>query len=657
MACSTACGVDSGQSIAMQAEGSACSVGSPEAQWTSQPFAAQTGRVHVEMIATPSESPIDAVVGFSNGPASWFPDLAAIVRFNPSGMIDARAGSEYRADVEFPYTRNASYRIRVDIDIGRHVYSVGIDGPGRSDWVARDYPFRTEQAQVGQLNNLVTQVDSDSGSIAICRLNVVKINTECPLAEADGGFIAIPFGQPGEVLVSSEFVATPDEDTIDGVLGLSFRPAGSFNDLAATVRFSPTGEIEARNGDHFQADPGVPYFGGEPQRMRILANVRTHTFSAFVARGDHNSIRIAQSYAFRTTQAAAPGLDTLNAIVDSPRGILSVCNERHAISVGVRSLHEGNYAVAPIPGALQEALIATDTTTRRVTDDGRTLATLAAGGQVAADPVGNVYLARISGTDLVLEAYTAGFVPRWTRSLPVGTGKRVAAIGADAASVVVATGFATSGVDVVKRWLADGSESITYPPTASGDVIAIGSNGFATGLGRHNQFGIRKWSFDRDVPDWHASFSNSAHIDAIALSPSGKVYFGGTFTTPVSFGGPTVQPQPGDPGNVYVAALSATGDHLFTQNIHQSALRGIASSGLVTAISALAGPGLPRLIALDPSGGVLHGEEERFPFNSLGDAGSVVMNGLGRVYWNFSEAWPSVDAPAYPYLVSLDPGI
>jgi hypothetical protein len=659
MTCAVSCGMDTGTSVATQAVGPSCAVGSPEQQWTNRPLQILTGRVHAELLVTPSESPIDAVVGFSDGAASWFPALAAIVRFNPSGAIDVRAGSEYQADAEVPYTAGVSYRFHIDIDIGRHIYSVAVDDPaGGSISLARNYPFRTEQAQVGQLSNLAVQVDSDSGSLTACPLSVSQIDTSCPLAEADSGFVTTPFGQPGDFLVSSEFVATPDE-ILDGVFGLSFGPATGFNDLAAAVRLSPDGVIDARNGDHFQADAVLPYSAGQPQHIRILANRQTHTFSAYAASpGDQSSVQFARGYAFRPTQLGVPGLDTLNAIVDSPRGIVSVCNERHAISVGVRSFHEGNYAVAPLATG-QQALIATDTTTQRVAGDGLVLATLAAGGQVAADPAGNVYLARVSGTDLVVEAYTAGFAPRWTRTFPVGTDMHLVAIGADAASVVVATGqiqFPRS-VARVKRWLADGTESFTYTG-AQGDAIAIGPVGFVIGQGRRDIVSVKKWSFDRDMPDWSDRWtSNKALIDAIAIAPSGRVYFGGTFPAPISFGGPILEPQPGDPGHVYIEALAATGEHVYTRDLHQLALRSIASGGPITAVSALNAPGGPKLIALDSTGQLILPEDGMFPFAARGDAGTVAVDPTGRVYWNFSEAWPTVSAPAYPFLVSLDPGV
>lgn len=654
---SVACGVDSGPALRSQTQaiGPACAIGSPDAQWTSQPFVPQTGRFHVELVATPSASPIDAVIGLSQGPASWFPQLAAIVRFSPGGAIDVRAGADYRADAQVPYTAGAAYRFHVDIDVGRHVYSVAVDDPtGQSAQLARDYPFRTEQAEVGQLSNLAVQVDSDAGSISVCGLQVIPINTTCPLVEAGNGFVARRFGQPGEVLVSSEFVATPDE-ILDGVFGLSLGPATSFNGLAATVRLSPDGAIDARNGDHFQADVARAYVAGQPLRMRILANVATHTFSAFFALDDNSSTRFAQGYAFRTTQSTAGALDALNAIVDSPRGVVSLCEERHAISVGVRSLQDGNYDVALVPGG--RALIATDATTRLVSASGQTLATLGDGGRIAADPAGNFYLARVVDADIVVDAYTADFLPRWTRSFHAGTGAKFAAIGADATSVTIAAGVAQlPGADHVTRILADGSAITSIQVTA--DAAAIIPNGYVLGLGRHNQGSITRWTFGNDAPDWKTLWLNSAKIDAMSVAPDGTVTFGGSFTGPVSFGGPTLPLPPGATSSVYVAALSATGAHLFSRDLGRFAMRGIASNGSIAAISTLVAVGAPKLTVIDGhTGDEIFGENGRFPFASRGDAGSVAIASSGRVYWNFAEAWPTATGPTYPYLVSLDPGI
>jgi hypothetical protein len=399
----------------------------------------------------------------------------------------------------------------------------------------------------------------------------------------------------------------------------------------------------------------VPYQVRQGNRIRIIANVPTHTFSVYVALGGFDSVQLARRYAFRPSQPTANWLGALNAIVDSPTGTMSLCDVRHSISIGVRSSREGNYAVAPL-AVHDEALISDGTTTLRVDSSGRTLAQVDAGGEVAVDPAGNIYLARIAGTDLVIAAYTADFVPRWTRSHPVGGGKRVLAIGADAASVVAATGPAT-GVDLVKRWLSDGTSS-TIHAGPMGDAIAIGKLGFVIGSAINGTVVVTKWAFGQGLPEWQRTWHNSAQISAMAIAPSGKVYFGGTFSAPISFGGPTLEPQQGEgPGNAYVAALTATGDHAFTRNVHQSAVRGIASNGTVTAISALTGPRQPRLVTLDASGNDIVAQYGETTFGSWGNTGSTAVGPSGRVYWNFADAWPSPNAPAYPYLISLDPGV
>src|SRR6185503_13690373 len=60
--------------------------------WTVNPIAAQTGSFTATFDLVPTASNEEAVVGLSPVFADGFEDLAAIVRFNPSGMIDARNG-------------------------------------------------------------------------------------------------------------------------------------------------------------------------------------------------------------------------------------------------------------------------------------------------------------------------------------------------------------------------------------------------------------------------------------------------------------------------------------------------------------------------------------------------------------------------------------
>ena len=61
--------------------------------WQGNAFAAQTGRFQATFEATPNANNMDAVTRLSNGPATEYKSLAAAVRFNPAGTIDARDGA------------------------------------------------------------------------------------------------------------------------------------------------------------------------------------------------------------------------------------------------------------------------------------------------------------------------------------------------------------------------------------------------------------------------------------------------------------------------------------------------------------------------------------------------------------------------------------
>jgi hypothetical protein len=651
-----ACGTESASALEVEPvfNIAACTAAQAGGGWVNRPFVAQPSTFDVEFVATPSASPIDAVVGLSRGAATTFTALAAIVRFNPAGTIDVRSGSTYVADTRLAYAAGTAYHFHLEIDVTAHIYSVFIDTGGQPIGLARGYSFRTEQAQVGQLDNLAIEVDSAGGRLQVCGLRITPIDAAgCPIAEAGLGFLDHSVGHPGSVVVSSEFIAKPDR-VLDGVIGLSESGAVSFDDLAATVRLSPDGVIDARDGERYRADVGVAYAAGQPQRIRIVANVPLRTFSVYVANDSQPSVQLAHDYAFRTTQSTATFLGNLDAVIDSTSGALSMCNMIDMISIGVRLAREGNYAVAPLPGNTNEALMSTATTTLHLGANGSVRAQIAAGGLVAVDPAGQVYLARITGSDLVVEAYTAGLALRWSRSFPAGAGHRALAIGSDGTSVVAAAGPVGGGVDLVKRWLVDGTESTTATGPMA-DVVAIGPGGYALGSAINGTVAVSKWTFGRGTPDWTRSWQNSAHIDAIALTPGGGVGFAGTFSGPASFGGPTITPIA--PGGVFVAALSASGDHVFTRSLASIAVRGLGANGPVIAVSTLRLPGVPELINLDSQGQTIFNEEGRTGFGSDGDAGTVAVGPSGRVYWNFAEAWPRGSAQLYPYLIALDPGV
>ena len=144
--------------------------------WSSE-IPEQQQRFSVEFTAGPRSENTDAVIGLSQGAATGLTDLGPIVRFNPSGYIDARNGQEYEADVMIPYDPTNSYSFRMVINVPHHTYTVDVlCAPDDVRTLATDYAFRTEQSQVSSLDHWAWW--SSPGSLYMCDLQVLPVDTE-----------------------------------------------------------------------------------------------------------------------------------------------------------------------------------------------------------------------------------------------------------------------------------------------------------------------------------------------------------------------------------------------------------------------------------------------------------------------------------------------
>jgi hypothetical protein len=148
-----------------------CMTATSNGVFQNQSFPTQTTQFTAEFDATPSVSGINSIVGLSSGAPAAFTGYAAISRFNPAGVIDARNGGAYQADVTFPFTGGSTYHFRLFVDVPNHVYSVSVTPPGGSETLLTNTPFafRTEQAGVANLNNWGVQVNTTTpGSTTVC---------------------------------------------------------------------------------------------------------------------------------------------------------------------------------------------------------------------------------------------------------------------------------------------------------------------------------------------------------------------------------------------------------------------------------------------------------------------------------------------------------
>jgi uncharacterized protein YjdB len=141
--------------------------------WQNSSIPSQTGAFEIQFDATPNNANMDAVVGLSNGAAAGFTNLAAIVRFNSTGTIDARNGGAFAAAVAIPYTAGTTYHFRLDVNIPSHSYDIYVTPAGSSEQrLGGGFAFRTEQATVSVLNNLGVFANVGTGSSSVMACNV-----------------------------------------------------------------------------------------------------------------------------------------------------------------------------------------------------------------------------------------------------------------------------------------------------------------------------------------------------------------------------------------------------------------------------------------------------------------------------------------------------
>jgi hypothetical protein len=140
-------------------------------QFFNTPFATQTGTFTAQFDASPSVSLANSIVGLSNGSQTAYTGFAALVRFNPSGSIDARSGNAFQAANVIPYSGGLTYHFRLVVNVPAHTYSIFVTRPGQSEQtVGLNFAFRTEQNTVSQLNSWA--VEANTGTTTVSNFSV-----------------------------------------------------------------------------------------------------------------------------------------------------------------------------------------------------------------------------------------------------------------------------------------------------------------------------------------------------------------------------------------------------------------------------------------------------------------------------------------------------
>ena len=246
---------------------------------------------------------MDTTIGFSGEAADFWSDLAAYVRFNTLGRVDARNGANFAAVTNFPYTAGVAYTVRMEVDVAAKRYSATVAPPGGAPVViATNYAFRTEQAAVSSLTHFACQTQSGgtqsvSGLRAPCYQPVTASTTWANHA----------IKPRGDTFIAS-FLTTPGGNGMDTTIGFASGAADWWDDLAAYVRFNTSGTIDARNGPGFTAVNSIPYTAGATYLIEMEVHVGSKTYSATVTPPGGEPLTIVSDASFRTEQAEVTSL-------------------------------------------------------------------------------------------------------------------------------------------------------------------------------------------------------------------------------------------------------------------------------------------------------------------------------------------------------------
>ncbi|MDD5655806.1 MAG: Ig-like domain-containing protein [Elusimicrobia bacterium] len=441
------------------------------ASWKNAAFAAQSAPFTAAFDATPNAAGVDAVTGLSYGPASGYAGLAAIVRFNTGGTIDARNGSAYAAAATVRYSPGASYHFRLVVDPAARRYSAYVTPPGGSEVrLGSNYAFRSEQANVSALNNLA--LNSSVGTHQICALAVTPSAITPPQPPPASGCQTSATSWKNSAFAAQSapftaaFDAVPNAAGVDAVTGLSYGPASGYAGLAAIVRFNTAGAIDARNGSAYAAAATVRYAPGAAYHFRLVVDPAARRYSAYVTPPGGSEVRLGANYAFRSEQASVSALNNL--ALNSSAGTHQVC----AFATSAAPVTPVD-TVPPVVAITAPAA-------------GVTLSGSAALAAAASDNTGVVGVQfKLDGANLGAEDVSAPYGAAWNTAAAPDGGHVLTAVARDAAGNTAASPAVTVTV-----------RNAVAPPPATGGA---------------DRFGIKKlYSTVSGGKEWISKWDNGA---------------------------------------------------------------------------------------------------------------------------------------------------
>ncbi|MBI2387589.1 MAG: Ig-like domain-containing protein [Elusimicrobia bacterium] len=475
------------------------------AAWKNNALASQSASFGATFSAIPGAARIDALTGLSLNAASSYASLAAIVRFNNAGYIDARNGGVYAADASIPYTAGATYKFRLAVDPAAHRYSVYVAPPGAAErLLALNYAFRTEQASVSRLDNWALQ--SGAGSHQVCAF---AITPAAPGPDTVAPTVTLTSPASGAAVSGAVSVAAGASDNV-AVAGVQFLLDGAV--LGAEDTTAPYAAAwntaAAADGTHHLAAVARDAAGNKTASAAVTVTVKNAAAPVCLASstGWKNTAVARQSAAFGATFDAVPGAGRIDALTGLSLGAASGYNSVAAVvrfnNAGYIDARNGgayaaDTAVPYVSGATYRFRLAVDPAARRysvfVTPPGAAERTVASNfsfrsEQAATSSLDNLALQSGSGTHQVcgftLGAGSATPPPPAADTTPPATAVTSPASGATVSGSASVAASATDNVGVAGvQFKLDGANigaEVAAPPYALAWNTTAAANGAHT---------------------------------------------------------------------------------------------------------------------------------------------------------------------------------
>ena len=288
----------------------------------------------------------DAAVALSLGAQTAWSGLAAIVRFNTTGTIDARNGGAYAATATVPYTAGTSYHVRFVVNVAAHTYAAYVRPSGGSETqIASAYGFRTEQATVTSLNNWVAA--TDGGALTVCNFVLTPPDTTAPT-------VSMTAPAAGATVSGTIPVSANASDNV-GVAGVQFLVDGANAGAEdTTAPFSISYNTAAlASGSHSFSARARDAAGNTATAAAVTVTVtNVECYTATAGGGWVNDpFDVAQTGSFTATFDARPSVGSIDSVVGISNGPQTTypgfaCLARFNASGNIDARNGGAYAAA-----------------------------------------------------------------------------------------------------------------------------------------------------------------------------------------------------------------------------------------------------------------------------------------------------------------------